>query len=154
MIDRDAVLVGWVVEIALLVTCGGVGTDLFRALPWLGVVVLTSISIVGGAVAGGLVGGSRRSRMVHGGLCGCFGGCVFAIWLYYTLVANVYFGAFYGVAYTIATVGIPSEFAARFDTFLPIAVGVGGVFLYTIEGALAGALIPPEWVEPPPFYPS
>lgn len=154
MIDRNAVLVGWVVTVALLVTCAGVSTDLVRLAPWLGAAVLVSLGLVGGGVAGGLVGGPRRVRAIHGGLCGSFGGFVFAIWLYYTLVADVYLGAFYGLAYAVATVGIPPEFAAQYNELLPIAFGVGGVFLYTAEGALAGALVPPDWVEPPPAYPS
>lgn len=154
MIDRDAVLVGWVLELALLVTCGGTGTDFFETFPWFGALVLASVGLIGGSVAGGLADGSRRSRTVHGGLCGSLGGFVFAVWLYYTLVADLYLGAFYGLAYAVATVGIPPEIAAQYDALLPIAFGVGGVVLYTIEGALAGALVPPEWIEPPPFYPT
>lgn len=154
MIDRNAVLVGCVVELALLVSCGGMGTDFFRTLPWLGALVLLNLGLAGGAVAGGLVGGSRRSRTIHGGLCGSFGGCVFGIWLWYTLVADAYFGAFYGLAYAIATVGIPPTFAAQYNTVLPIAFAAGSVLVYAAEGALAGAFVPPEWIEPPPFYPS
>ena len=154
MIDRDAVLVGWVLEVALLVTFGAIDTEFFRALPWLGAVLLTSVGLAGGAAAGGLVGGSRRTRAIHGGLCGSLGGCVFAIWLYYTLVADVYLGAFYGVVYVVATIGIPSALAAQYDALVPIAIGVVVVVCYAIEGVLAGWLVPPEWVEAPPWYPS
>jgi hypothetical protein len=153
VIDRNAVLVGVVLQIALLVTCGGTGTAFFRALPWFGALLLTSLGFFGG-VAGGLVGGSRRRRAMHGGLCSAIGGFVFATWLYYTLVADVYLGAFHGLAYAIATIGIPPAFAAQYNTLLPVAIGVGAVSCYVLEGALAGALVPPEWIEPPPFYPS
>jgi hypothetical protein len=154
VIDRNAILVGCVVQVALLVIVGGTGTDFFRAVPWLGAVVLSGLSFFGGGMAGSLAGGSRRSRAIHGGLCGSFGGCIFAIWLYYTLVADVYRGAFYGLAYAIATIGIPPAFVVRYDTVLPVAFGVGGVLLYAVEGALAGAVVPPEWIDPPPVYPS
>ena len=154
MIDRNAVLVGTVLEIALCVTAGGVSTEFVRDVPWFGAIALTSFGLFGGGVAGGLVGGSRHTQAIHGGLAGTVGGFVFATWLYYTLVANVYLGAFYGLAYAIATVGIPPAFAAQYNALLPIAFGVGAVSLYAVEGAVAGALAPPEWITPPPFYPS
>ena len=154
MIDRNAVLVGVVLEIALLATLGGAGTTFFRTVPRLGALLSASLGFLGGSVAGSLTGGSRRRRAAHGGLCASFGGFVFAIWLAYTLVADVYIGAFYGLAYAIATVGIPPALAARYDAVLPVVFGVGSVVLYTVEGLLAGALVPPDWIEPPPFYPS
>ena len=102
-------------------------------------------------------GRSRRRLPAHSGdprWAKTVGGFVFATWLYYTLVADVYLGAFYGLAYAIATVGIPPAFAAQYNALLPIAFGVGAVSLYAVEGTVAGALVPPEWITPPPFYPS
>ena len=154
MIDRNAILVGVVIEIALLATLGGTGTAFFRTVPWFGALLLASLGFLGGSVAGSLAGGSRRRRAIHGGLAASFSGLVFALWLAYTLLADVYLGAFYGLAYAIATVGIPPAFAARYNAVLPVAFGVGSVVLYTVEGFLAGALVPPDWIEPPPFYPS
>lgn len=151
MTDRNAVLVGAVFQVALLVTAAGIAS---LRHPVIGTLALSIVGLFGGAIAGGLTDGSRRIRAYHGFLSGIFGGSVFAAWLWYTLVVNIYRGAFYGIAYAIATIGIPPAVAARYDTVLPITFGAAGLVLYAAEGALAGGLVPSRWVTPPPWYPS
>lgn len=151
VIDRNALLVGVVLQVALLATAASVPP---LRHPVFGPLALAAVGLFGGAVVGGLVGGSRRARAYHGLLSGVGGGLVFAAWLWYTLVANVYLGAFYGVAYVVATAGIPPELATRYDALVPVALGAFGAVLYAVEGALAAGLVPSGWVAPPPWYPS
>jgi hypothetical protein len=148
--DWNAVLVGTVLEIGLLVT--GAGVPIFGEIAWLGTIALLSIGLFGGIGAGGLVDGPRRARAYHGLLSGFSGGLVFAGWLWYTMTANVYLGGFYSVASLIATSGIPPDVATQYDSLLPVAFGGAGIVLFALEGAIAGGMVPRGVVSPPPIH--
>jgi hypothetical protein len=151
MTDWNAVLVGTVYEIAAIGASSTITLLADRA--YLGAVVLLSLGLFGGVTAGGLIDGSWWSGAYHGAIAGGIGGVAFALLLWYAMVTPNALGAFYGLTYVIATIGIPPDFAARYNAVLPPAFGILGIILFAIEGAVAGAAVPRELITPPPFYP-
>ena len=149
--DWNAVLVGSVYEITAIAASTTI--SLFADQAWLGAVFLLSLGLFGGFTTGGLIEGSRRSSAYHGFVAASIGGVVFGVLLWYAMVTPNAAGAFYGLTYVIATIGIPPDFAARYDAVLGPAFGLLGILLFAIEGACAGAVVPHRWVNPPPFYP-
>lgn len=75
----------------------------------------------------------------------------FAVGIWWSLQPAAPLGALWPVNYALATVGLPTDFAARFDVALGVVVALLGFVLFVVEGALAagattGASPKPELV--------
>ncbi|WP_227355947.1 hypothetical protein [Haladaptatus salinisoli] len=73
---------------------------------------------------------------LHGAISGTMGGVVFALMFRDVLVgAGGADGAYWGIAYLVATITSPS-IAAQFDSLLAILLPIGGDLLFISEAAV------------------
>ncbi|WP_435348514.1 hypothetical protein [Haloarchaeobius sp. HRN-SO-5] len=107
-----------------------------------GVVLLLSMGLPGGFVAGQRAGDGWRRGAVHGGLVGVVGGLVFAPALWatlYGLVPRARDSAFWGLNYVLATSGVvPPGLVETYGRLVVVLLAALGALLVVVEGVVAG----------------
>lgn len=150
MLDWRAVVAGTAVD----ATAAMLGATL--PLPpyarWPVFSVVACAGLLGGHVAARLASGGWRRRVGHGLLAGVFGGATFAVAVWWSFQPAAPRGALWPVNYVVATVGLPTEFAARYDAAIGVAVALLGWGLFVAEGALAAGATAGASVESDPVY--
>ncbi|USZ74558.1 hypothetical protein NGM07_14040 [Halorussus vallis] len=138
--ELEAVLVGATVDAAVATFAALV------ALPagarWPAFAAVAAAGLVGGHLAGRVAGGTFRRRLGHGVLAGLLGGAAFAVAVWWSLQPGAPNGALWPVNYLLATAGLPTDLAARYDVALGVAAATTCGLLYVLEGALAGGAAP------------
>ena len=138
MNDWKAIAVGGGVEIVYLTALAGLG-PVAREAVWGSVLLLGVTGFIGGGVAGTLTAGTWRESARHGLLAGAVGGGYFAgLFWYLMMVLDAPVGAFWSLAYIIATNPLPAAFGATYGTLVVLTLAALGGLVIAAEGYLAG----------------
>lgn len=138
MYDWRAIAVGGGIEIVYLTALAGLGT-LAREAVWGSVLLLGATGFVGGGVAGALSSGSWRDSARHGLLAGSVGGGYFAALFWYLMMSlDTPMGAFWSLAYIIATHPLPGAFGTTYGALVVLTLAALGALVIAVEGYVAG----------------
>ena len=135
MLDWRAVAAGTGVDVTAAMLAATLPLPEYARWPVFAVV--SCAGLLGGHVAGRLADGPWRRRVGHGLLAGAIGGVAFAVAVWWSLQPDAPSGALWPVNYAVATVGLPTDLAARFDAAIGVVVASLGFALFVAEGALA-----------------
>ena len=151
MTNWTAVAVGASLQIAIVLV--GATVPMLEETGVTGVLFLLLIGLPGGYLTGVLADGGWRGRAWYGLVSGSIGGFVLGATLWYTMVTpGAPEGVLYELNYQIATIGIPADFAATYDTQIPIVLGIGCMILLALEGTIAGGAAPGQQTSTPNIH--